>query len=289
MQGITPFLWFDDNAEEAANFYTSVFEDSQILNLVRYGEAGPGPAGSVMVVSFQLHSQQFDAVNGGPVYSFTPATSFFVSCASTREVDALWAQLLAGGTALMELGAYPFSPRFGWLQDKFGISWQIGLEERKQKIAPFLMFTGKQHGRAEEAIRYYTSLIDRSTIEEIVRNGPGEEEPEGTVKRAVFTLDGLEMMAMDSAYPHGFTFTPAVSFVANCDSQAEIDELWDTLGDGGEIQQCGWLTDRFGVTWQIVPVILATLMQDPDPARARRVTEAMLQMVKLDIAALENA
>ena len=289
MQGITPFLWFDDNAEEAADFYISVFDDSRILSLVRYSEAGPGPAGSVMVVSFQLHGQQFDAVNGGPVYSFTPATSLFVSCASTSEVDALWAKLLAGGTALMELGAYPFSPRFGWLQDKFGISWQIGLEERKQKIAPFLMFTGKQHGRAEEAIRHYTSLIDRSRIEEIVRNGPGEEEPEGTVKRAVFTLDGLEMIAMDSAYAHAFTFTPAMSFVVNCDSQDEIDELWGRLGDGGEVQQCGWLIDRFGVTWQIVPVILATLMQDPDPARARRVTEAMLQMVKLDIAALENA
>jgi len=289
MQGVTPFLWFDDNAEEAATFYTSVFDDSRILNLVRYGEAGPGPAGSVMVASFQLHGQQFDAVNGGPVYSFTPATSLFVSCDSAEEADALWAALSAGGTVLMELGAYPFSARFGWLQDRFGISWQISLGRRKQKIAPFLMFTGNQHGKAEEAIRCYTSLIERSTIDEIVRYGPGEGEPEGALKRAVFTLDGLEIMVMDSAGPHDFTFTPAFSFVVNCETQTEVDLLWDRLGAGGEFQQCGWLTDRFGVTWQIVPTVLATLMQDPDPERSRRVTEAMLKMVKLDIATLVNA
>jgi predicted 3-demethylubiquinone-9 3-methyltransferase (glyoxalase superfamily) len=115
MQKITPFLWFDNNAEEAANFYTSIFKHSKILNVARYGEAGPGPKGSAMTVTFQLEEQQFIALNGGPHYTFTPAISFFVNSETQAEVDELWNQLSAGGKEV----------QCGWLQDKFGVSWQI--------------------------------------------------------------------------------------------------------------------------------------------------------------------
>jgi predicted 3-demethylubiquinone-9 3-methyltransferase (glyoxalase superfamily) len=115
MQKITPFLWYDTQAEEAANFYTSIFKDSKILNLARYGEAGPGPKGSVMTVAFQLEGQRFMALNGGPIYSFTPAISFFVDCETQGEVDELWDKLSAGGRQV----------QCAWLQDKFGVSWQI--------------------------------------------------------------------------------------------------------------------------------------------------------------------
>ena len=153
MQKITPFLWFDDQAEEAMSFYVSVFKNSKVGRVTRYGDAGPGPKGSVMTVSFELEGQQFTALNGGP----------------------------------------------------------------------------------------------------------------------------------------HFRFTQAISFVVNCKTQEEVDELWERLSEGGEIQQCGWLKDKFGLSWQITPVALMELISDPDPEKSRRVTEAMLQMTKIDIAKLRQA
>jgi predicted 3-demethylubiquinone-9 3-methyltransferase (glyoxalase superfamily) len=115
MQKITPFLWFDGNAEEAVNFYASIFKNSKILNVARYGEAGPGPAGSVMTATFQLQGQEFMALNGGPMFKFTEAISFLINCETQEEVDELWEKLSAGGE----------KSRCGWLKDKFGLSWQI--------------------------------------------------------------------------------------------------------------------------------------------------------------------
>jgi predicted 3-demethylubiquinone-9 3-methyltransferase (glyoxalase superfamily) len=115
MQKITPFLWFDGRAEEAAKFYTSIFKNSKIGTIARYPEGAPAPAGSVMSVTFQIEGQEFHALNGGPMYKFTPAISFFVNCATQEEVDELWEKLVAGGAP----------NRCGWLQDKFGVSWQI--------------------------------------------------------------------------------------------------------------------------------------------------------------------
>ncbi len=153
MQKITPFLWFDDNAEEAMNFYTSVFKDSKVLGITRFGEGGPRPAGMVMTASFEIHGQEFTALNGGPEYKFTEAVSFFV----------------------------------------------------------------------------------------------------------------------------------------NCETQDEVDNLWEKLSEGGEKGQCGWLKDKFGLSWQIVPAALSRLMGDPDPRKARNVVQAMLKMNKIDIAELERA
>jgi predicted 3-demethylubiquinone-9 3-methyltransferase (glyoxalase superfamily) len=153
MQKITPFLWFDDQAEEAMNFYVGVFKNSKVGNVTRYRDAGPGPKGSVMTASFELEEQQFTALNGGP----------------------------------------------------------------------------------------------------------------------------------------RFKFTEAVSFVVSCETQDEVDELWERLSEGGQTQQCGWLKDKFGLSWQIVPIALMELMSDPDPNRSRRVMEAMLQMTKIDIAKLRQA
>ncbi len=153
MQKITPFLWFDDQAEEAAKFYTSIFKNSKMGTMTHFGEEGPGQPGSVMTVAFQIEGQEFTALNGGPHFDFTPAISFFV----------------------------------------------------------------------------------------------------------------------------------------NCETQAEVDELWEKLSEGGEIEQCGWLRDKYGVSWQIVPGILIEMLQDEDPEKARRVTAAMLQMQKIEIEILEQA
>jgi predicted 3-demethylubiquinone-9 3-methyltransferase (glyoxalase superfamily) len=153
MQKIMPFLWFDGKAEEAANFYVSIFKNSKINHVSRYGDAGPGPKGSVMIVTFQMEGQSFTALNGGPQYKFTPAISLFV----------------------------------------------------------------------------------------------------------------------------------------NCEDQAEVDHLWDKLSAGGHPQQCGWLTDKYGVTWQIIPKALIELMQDKDPVKSQRVFKAMMKMIKIDVETLQRA
>jgi predicted 3-demethylubiquinone-9 3-methyltransferase (glyoxalase superfamily) len=289
MQKIMPCLWFDNQGEEAARFYTSLFDGSKMGRMARYGEAGPGPEGSVMTVTFQLEGRDFMAINGGPQYTFTPATSFFVTCATEVEIDVLWRELSKGGQVFMELASYPFSRKFGWAADRFGVSWQLNLADRGRKITPFLMFVGRQHGKAEEAMKFYASLFPGSSIEQVERYGAGQGETEGTVMHGRFTLSGGEFMAMDSAREHASTFTPAVSFAVDCRTQEEVDDLWKKLSQGGTEGQCGWLDDRYGVSWQIVPSVLPEMLLDGNAERAKRVMEAMFPMRKLDIAALRRA
>jgi predicted 3-demethylubiquinone-9 3-methyltransferase (glyoxalase superfamily) len=152
-----------------------------------------------------------------------------------------------------------------------------------QKIVPFLWFDTQ----AEEAVLFYTSIFKNSKIGSLARFGEAGPRPAGMVMTASFELDGQEFVALNGG-PE-FQFTPAISFYVNCETQAEVDDLWGKLCEGGEEGQCGWLTDKFGVSWQIVPSILGRLMSDPDPEKARRVTEALLQMKKLDIAGLQRA
>jgi len=289
VQKIVPFLWFDSQAEEAAQFYTSLFDNSRILARSYYGEAGPAPAGTLMTISFQLEGETFTALNGGPVFKFTPAISFFVTCRTGQEVDALWGRLSENGKVLMELQKYPFSQKFGWVADRYGLSWQLHLTGTEKKISPFLMFVGAQHGKTEEAIRYYASVLPDSAVGQVMRYGPGQGDPEGSVMHARFTLGGQQFMAMDSNGRRDFTFTPALSFSINCDTQKEIDTLWEKLSEGGKKVECGWVEDRYGVSWQIVPSILADIESGTDRARANRVMEAVLTMKKLDIREIERA
>ncbi len=290
MNKITPSLWFDNNVEEAIEFYSTIFEDSEVLSVNRYGEGGPGPAGSVLVASFRLNGQEFIAINGGPHFTFNPAISFFVGCETEQKLEDLWASLSEGGSVLMELGSYPFSEKYGWIQDRFGVPWQLILTGELQSITPALMFIGDQHGRAEEAMRVYTSVFDNASIGHVERYGAGQLLPEGSVMHASFTLNDQSFMAMDSGLEHDFAFNEAISFTINCKSQEEVDYFWERLIEGGgEPSQCGWLKDKFGLSWQVVPTVLIELMQDEDPVKANRVMQAMLQMTKIDIVKLEEA
>ncbi len=292
---ITPFLWFDNQAEEAARFYSSLFAQSGVGGDVRYNQEAANvsgrPKGSVMTVPFRLAGQGFVALNGGPAFHFTPAISFFIACDTEHEMDNLWRNLSAGGSVLMPFQKYPFSEKFGWLQDKYGLSWQLNLASRTQKITPFLLFVGEQNSKAEEAMKLYTSVFKGSQIVRVERFAQKEQGDEGTVKHGVFSLGGQDFMAMDSNLAHNFTFNEAVSFLVNCESQEEVDYYWKRLSPGGDekAQQCGWLKDRYGVSWQIVPSILQNMLQDKDPNKVARVTEAFLKMKKFDIAALKKA
>ena len=297
LQKITPCLWFDDNAEEAANFYTSLFADSQIGKILRYGKEGQeitGKApGSIMTVEFQLAGYKFTGLNGGPHFSFTPAISFFVTCETEAEVDALWEKLAQDGTVLMELASYDWSKKYGWLSDRYGLSWQIALgkiADVGQKITPFLMFVGKQYGRAEEAIKFYTQIFADSSIDSIRRHPGSEGETAGTVQHAQFGLSGEKFMAIESGLGHPFNFNEAISLEIRCETQAEVDYFWTALiANGGEEGPCGWLKDPFGVSWQVVPSVLYEMLDDPDPTKSQRVTKAFLQMKKFDVAGLQQA
>jgi len=158
------------------------------------------------------------------------------------------------------------------------------MEERfMQKITPFLWFDGK----AEEAMNFYISIFKNSKIVSVIRYGDAGPGPRGTVMTAAFQLEGQEFTALNGG-PQ-FTFSQAISFVVNCKTQQEVDELWEKLSEGGEKQQCGWLKDKFGVSWQIVPVALVEMLQDKNPEKSKRVMAAMLQMDKIDIKTLRQA
>ena len=274
MPKISPFLWFDTEAEEAAELYVSSFKNSCIESVARYGDAGPGPKGSVMTLGFKLEGSDFAALNGGPVFKFTPAVSFFVSLGTEEETDALWKKLSVSGKVRMELRKYPFSEKFGWVEDAFGVNWQLNLGAPRKSIAPMLMFCGAAQGRAEEAMNDYLPIFKGSKIDFIDRYESGWAA--GKIRHARFTLGGSEFLAMDSGVEQDFTFTPAISFLVNCQTQDEIDLYWEKLSSGGRTSQCGWLEDRYGLSWQIVP-------------RAQRATTAMLGMTKLNIAELKKA
>jgi len=289
---ITPFLWFDNQTEEAVNFYTTVFENSKIITTIRYSPEGAQatgmPESSVMTMAFQIEGQDFVAINGGPVFQITPTISFFVNCGTIQEIDRLWEKLSVSGMVMMELDNYPFAEKYGWIQDKFGVSWQLILPEREQKITPCFMFTGDQHKKAEEAIHFYTSIFKDSGIIQLERYGK-EVGPEGAVVHCKFALNGQEFIAMDSHEYMPMNFNPAISMVVNCETQDEIDFYWGKLAEDGfeGAQQCGWLQDKFGVSWQIVPNVLGELLSHPD--KGGNVMQAMLPMKKLDINILMQA
>ena len=303
MEKITPHLWFDKEAKEAAAFYTSVFPASRIVNTTVIRDT---PSGDCDIVSFELWGQEFMSISAGPLFKFNPSVSFMVNFdplffkessspekEARKAIDAAWQKLSDGGTVLMPIDQYPFSNRYGWIQDKYGLSWQLILTnpegDPRPSIMPSLMFTGNNVGRAEEALNFYLSVFKNSRIGGIYRYGPDQlPDKEGSVMFADFVLENSWFAAMDSAR-QTFSFNEAISFIVKCKTQKEIDYYWEKLSAVPEAEQCGWLKDKFGLSWQVVPESMDEMMADDDPQRLARVTEAFLKMKKFDLAELENA
>jgi predicted 3-demethylubiquinone-9 3-methyltransferase (glyoxalase superfamily) len=297
MQKITTHLWFDKEAVEAAEFYTSLLPESKITHKAKVQNT---PSGDCDIVSFELAQQSFMAISAGPYFKFNPSISFLLNFDPAKDpkakehLDAVWEKLAKDGTILMELDKYPFSEHYGWIQDKYGLSWQLMLTnpkgEERPFIIPFLMFVGNVTGRANEAIDFYLSVFKNAKRGQTVLYPKGREpDKEGTVMFADFNLLGQWFAAMDSAHDHKFQFNEAISFLVNCETQEEIDYYWEKLSAVPESEQCGWLKDKFGVSWQISPVLLEKLLSDKDPQKVERVTQAFLKMKKFDIRALQNA
>jgi predicted 3-demethylubiquinone-9 3-methyltransferase (glyoxalase superfamily) len=274
---IHPCLWFDGNAKVAAEFYCSIIKNSKITTE------------TPLVVMFELNGKKFMGLNGGPMFKINPSISIFVLCESINETNELWNKLMDGGKALMPIDKYPWSERYGWVQDKFGLTWQVSVvykEGDEQKITASMLFTGNQFGKAEEAINFYTSVFDKSSTNTLIHYPEGDTNA-GKVMFSEFKLNQYPIIAMDGPGEHAYTFNEAVSFVVDCETQEEIDYFWGKLTEGGQESQCGWLKDKFGVSWQIVPTILGKLMADPE--RAPRVMQAFMQMKKFDIEKLMQA
>ncbi len=286
----TTCLWFNGEGREVAEFYTGLFPDSKIAQSVKNpGELPSGEKGQELTVAFSLCGHAFLALNGGPEYKINPSISFLINCKNEDEVDHFWKGLSPGGKVMMPLGEYPFSKKYGWVADRFGISWQVILsKDFPQKIIPCLTFTGEVCGLAEEALNYYTSLFPDSKVGGIMRREENQPpDKKGTVMFEDFSLSGNWLAAMDSAHNHGFQFSPAISFVVNCKTQADVNYYWDHFTAEGREGQCGWLEDKFGVSWQIVPAGLTDLIKNPE--RVKRVFSELMKMKKLDIDILEKA
>ena len=288
MQKITPHLWFDKEAKEATKFYVSLFKNSKVKNVSTITDT---PSGDCDIVTFDLAGQEFMAISAGPYFKFNPAISLFVVFDNEEEIDAIWNKLIDGGKVLMPYNTYPWAQKYGWLEDKYGLSWQLSWSENnmEQKVTPLLMFTQNGAGKTKEAMETYTKIFPHSKIEMAMPYTKGEGDQEGFIKHARFTLNGQSFMAMDSSGPHKFIFNEAISFIVHCDTQKEIDYYWENLSAVSESEQCGWLKDKYGVSWQIVPRAMSEMLSSGDKEKITRVTQAFLKMKKFDIAALKRA
>ncbi len=274
---IYPCIWFNTNVQEAAAFYCEVFNNASML------ESNP------IVSRFKAGGLVFMLLNGGLQYKVTPAVSYFVYCNGETEINRLYDLLKEGGSVLMPLEKYDWSPRYAWVQDRFGVNWQLDVEEinNEQKIVPNLLFVNEKMGSVRAAREFYMKTFTNSMQLMDMPYPPEAGLGDGTLLFAQFKLNGFIMNAMSSTMQHDYDFTPGNSFVVECDTQEEIDELWEVLGKNGRYDMCGWLADQFGVSWQIVPSVLSKLMSDPE--KAPRVIQAFLKMQKFDIQVLLDA
>jgi predicted 3-demethylubiquinone-9 3-methyltransferase (glyoxalase superfamily) len=268
---VFPCLWFDGKAKEAAELYCSVFKNSAIS------------IETPLVVTFELNGHKIMGLNGGPMFQINPSISLYVTCDSVAETDRIWNSLIEGGTEYMPIDSYPWSERYSWLRDRFGMTWQISSSGKKDgglRIIPSFLFTNARFGQAGAAIDFYRTVFSDFSINMMV-NFPEGDANAGKVMYSEFGLNDAEFVAMDGPGDHAYTFNEAVSLVVECETQQEINYFWEKLTEGGEESMCGWLKDRFGVSWQIVPKILSELMADPE--KADKAVKAFSKMRKFEI------
>lgn len=295
MQKIVPSLWFDHVAADAARFYAEAIPGTTVTDTQYYPLEGlldfqQEFAGKELTVEFEVQGYRFVAINAGPEFRVNPSVSFMLNFDPSRDerarehLDEVWAALSDGGTELMPLGEYEFSPHYGWIQDRYGVSWQLILTDPAGEPRPFvipnLLFGGSAQNRAGEAMEYYVSLFEGARAGNVWRYpdavGPA---PAGSIMFGELNLFGQWFALMDSAVEQDFTFNPGVSLMLQCEDQEELDRYWHELSAVPEAEQCGWLVDRLGLSWQVVPATMRELMQAPGSF------EKLLEMKKIEISA----
>lgn len=295
MRHLIPHLWFDTEAKEAAEFYVSLFDDSRITHA---GVLHGTPSGDCDIMSFELSGQPFMAISAGPYFKINPSISFLLNFDPSQMENAegvliaTWEKLLPNAKVLMPLDTYPFSKRYGWLQDRFGVTWQLMLTDPagdpRPFITPMLLFTNAAAGRAEEALEFCKEVFKGKRGTSAYFPAGMEPEKEGSLMFGDLNILNTWIAAMDSHNKHEFSFNEAVSLLIPCETQEEIDYYWEKLSAVPEAEQCGWLKDKFGVSWQVSPAALDEMMRGT-PEQVGRVTQAFLHMKKFDLAALKRA
>lgn len=293
-QKIVPHLWFDTEAVEAAEFYTGLFPDSRVLFSNIFEQT---PSGDAEQVDFEVMGYRFMGISAGPYVTKNPSISFMLVFAEEEqdEFQKIWGALAAEGRVLMPFREYDFSALYGWVEDKYGVSWQLyqaeePAEEIEFRVIPALMFINDNLGKAEEAMNFYLKIFNDAQADGVYYY-PGNMEPNLTdhVMHGQFKLEKLCFALMDSAMNHEFDFSEGVSLMVKCEDQAEIDYYWDKLSHVPKSEECGWLKDKYGVSWQIMPKVMDEMVQNGTPEQMRNVTTAFLKMKKFDIAKLEAA
>lgn len=273
---IYPCVWCNNNALEMANFYISVFPNTEIVDQNKW------------VVVLKMKSQRIMFLNGGDIFKPNPSISLMYLSSSEQEIESIFKKISSNGKKLMPLDSYPFSSKYAWVEDRYNVSWQLitaSQDDIIQTVVPTLMFIGKNNGKAEEAIDFYTSVFANSHKRGISRYTGNEGETKGNIQHAEFIINNYLLMIMDSSYPHAFGFTGGVSIVVECKNQDEVDYYWSKLtSDGGEEDMCGWLRDKYGVSWQITPAIMKDIL-----LKSPKVMEVMMTMKKLEIKPLIDA
>lgn len=272
MQQVVPNLWFDGNAKEAVDFYVSVFPGGKIVSTEYYPESEEDGladfqldlAGQVLTIEFELNGYRFVAINAGPEFECNPSISFMVNFdlatddQAREQIDDLWERLASEGEVLMPIDEYAFSKRYGWVSDRYGVSWQLSFRDQSADDRPFivpsLLFTGDKTNKAAEALEYYASVFKDSSTG-IIATYPEDTGPAkaGSLMYGDIQIGDQFLAAMDSGVVMDVPFNEAVSLAIMCEDQAEIDYFWERLSAVPEAEQCGWCKDKFGVSWQVTP------------------------------------
>lgn len=283
MQKIVPNIWFNRNAREAVEFYMSAFSDGYIDDTVYYpasveeglADFQADMAGKELSIDFELGGVRLTAVNGGDEFKPNPAISFMVNFDPTKheeareDINRAWGRLTDGGRTMMPLDKYEFSEYYGWVEDRYGVSWQLILTDPEAEPRPFivpaLMFAGPQVGRADEARKYYADVFDGSHLGEVYRHAETSDmATKGHIMFSELKLADQWFVVNDGGPKQDFTFTEGVSLAINCKDQDEIDYFWGKLSAEPDSEQCGWCKDKFGVSWQVIPEGINEMINNPD-------------------------
>ena len=275
-------LWFDGQLDEAANFYSTVFEDSKILDKTHFITDEHGEIGDLLTITLELAGHEFLLLNGGDTFKPTPAISYVVNCENKDQLHQVWDQLNQDGETLMPLTDYPELGMFGWTNDRFGFSWQVRLGDSLQTIVPCIMFANDNYGLAQAAIDEWIAAFGGK--QNFVIKGKDDR-----LRAAGFQLRGHDLIIMDSPEKHDFKFTMGNSFYFYLKDQTDIDQVWEAITKEGKEWPCGWMEDLYGVYWQTANQQLLDWTNDPDTEKAQRATQEMYKMKKIDLAQIKQA
>lgn len=287
MQTIIPHLWYDTEAKEAVAFYVELFGGKIDWTYT----ITDTPSGDSDLIQFQLGDMTLAAISAGPYFKLNESMSLMVNVASKDEVTRLYQALSEGGRILMPLGGYPFSPYYVWLEDRFGLSWQLSYAPDLNKPYQFdicLLFSQDQVGLAQPMLDYYKDKLPQASVGQISYYGEGEAPVEAAkLNYTELLVAGQKLIVMDHGYGGEASFNEAFSLMVYVDSQDELNFYYDLLSAVPEAEMCGWVKDQFGISWQIVPRILMEAYDTANPEQIKAVNAAVMTMKRLDIASIQ--